>query len=118
MASAPPDSFEFRTRLAPGRADDYVRFHRAIPADLDRAMRAAGVIGWRIHRSGLVLTHVVEARGRERTLALLEADPVNQAWQRQVAPYLDPAPEGTPEQAASSADARGELIWDMTWPTR
>lgn len=112
MTSAPSEIFEFRTHLAAGRERDYERFHRAIPADLDRAMRDAGVVGWRIYRHGGTLTHVVEACDRARMEALLDADPTNREWQRQVAPFLAEAPG----QEASTG--RGALIWDLSWPTR
>jgi L-rhamnose mutarotase len=112
MTSAPTDIFEFCTRLALGRELDYEHFHRAIPADLDRAMRDAGVLGWRIYRNGTTLTHVVEARDRARMQALLDADPTNRAWQTQVAPYLAAKP------AADIPATRGTLIWDFSWPTR
>ena len=112
MTSAPTDIFEFCTRLAPGRELDYERFHRAIPADLDRAMRTAGVLGWRIYRDGTTLTHVVEACDRRRMEALLDADPVNRAWQTQVAPFL------AREPAESIPNTHGTLIWDFSWPTR
>lgn len=127
MATAPPDIFEFCTRLAPGRERDYEFFHRAIPADLDRAMRAAGVLGWRIYRDGSTLTHVVEACDRARMRAALDSDPVNRAWQEQVAPFLaaaqDPPASAAPASAAPAAVApgpaqRGVLIWDLSWPTR
>jgi L-rhamnose mutarotase len=116
MTAPPTETFEFCTRLAAGRELDYERFHRAIPADLDRAMRDAGVAGWRIYRKGTNLTHVVEARDRERMRATLEADPVNRAWQEQVAPFLAPSSRGA--GFAGPAAARGTLIWDMSWPTR
>jgi L-rhamnose mutarotase len=112
MTSAPTDIFEFRTRLTAGRELDYERFHRAIPADLDRAMRNAGVRSWRIYRNGTTLTHVVEARDRVRMQALLDADPTNRAWQREVAPFL------AREPAESILNTRGTLIWDFSWPTR
>ena len=112
MTSAPTDRFEFCTRLAAGRELDYERFHRAIPADLDRAMRDAGVLSWRIYRNGTTLTHVVEARDRRRMEALLDADPTNRAWQTQVTPYL------ACEPAESVLSTRGTLIWDFSWPTR
>ena len=112
MTSAPTDIFEFCTRLAPGRELDYERFHCAIPADLDRAMRDAGVLGWRIYRNGTTLTHVVEARDRAQMQAGLDADPVNRSWQTQVAPYL------APEPAEDIPTTRGTLIWDFSWPTR
>jgi L-rhamnose mutarotase len=113
MTSAPSDIFEFCTYVAPGREEDYERFHRAIPADLDRAMRAAGVLGWRIYRNATRLTHVVEARDRAAMQAQLDGDPVNLRWQQQVAPFLGPG-----DGAAPGATGPGTLIWDMSWPTR
>jgi L-rhamnose mutarotase len=133
MTSAPTETFEFCTHLAAGRERDYEHFHRAIPADLDRAMRDAGVLGWRIYRSGTTLTHVVEACDRARMEAQLSADPTNRAWQRQVAPFLAPTAEDDAAGDDSAADdpagddavaaprrpaTRGELIWDLSWPTR
>jgi len=113
MTSAPTDTFSFPTYLRPGREEDYERFHHAIPADLDRAMRDAGVLNWRIYRNGLTLTHVVEARDEHAMRARLDVDPINRRWQEEVAPFLasadDPAPEATEP---------GRLIWDMSWPTR
>jgi L-rhamnose mutarotase len=106
------DSFEFHTYLAPGMGPAYEEFHRAIPADLDTVMRAAGVLGWRIYRNGETLTHRVDAVDRGRMDRILDADPVNQRWQREVAPFLvqDPATEDDHDP--------GELVWDFSWPTR
>jgi L-rhamnose mutarotase len=119
MARSSMQTFAFTTRLAAGREHDYEQFHRSIPAALHRAMQDAGVVGWRIHRDGTTLTHVVEARDRARMEEQLSADPVNLAWQEQVAPFLVPAALDTPDAADAPppADA-GALIWDFSWPTR
>jgi len=116
MARASMQTFAFTTRLVAGRERAYEQFHRSIPAALHRAMQDAGVVGWRIHRDGATLTHVVEARDRVRMEAQLSADPVNLAWQEQVAPFLASAESGT-VAAPPPADA-GALIWDFSWPTR
>lgn len=89
-----------------------MEFHRAIPKELDAAMRAAGVSSWKIYIRGSVLTHVVEAANRSRLSTELDNDPANIAWQRQVAPYLVAGDE--PEEN----DEVGALIWDLSWPTR
>jgi len=115
MARSSTQTFAFTTHLAEGRERDYEQFHRSIPADLDRAMRDAGVVGWRIHRDGTTLTHFVEALDRARMEAQLSVDPVNLAWQEQVAPFLAPAESGV--ATASPAEA-GAFIWDFSWPTR
>jgi L-rhamnose mutarotase len=110
-----PHSFEFSTRLRPGLGQAYEEFHRAIPADVAGALKAAGVVEWRIYRNRTTLTHEVVAEDQQRMNELLDADPVNERWQRQVAPYLSTEPAPTPP--ADAAD-RGPLIWDFTWPTR
>ncbi|MBB2967947.1 L-rhamnose mutarotase [Leifsonia aquatica] len=105
------ESFEFRTRLAPGMAAPYERFHRAIPAQVHQVMGESGVVSWQIFVRCDVLTHRVVA-DRTALKERLDLHPVNVAWQRQVAPYLIAGEEPTaPEQA-------GALIWDFSWPVR
>ncbi len=116
----PTESFTFTTRLRAGMEGGYERLHRAIPAELDAAMRAAGVLGWQIRRQGKTLTHAVTARDREQMNTILEQDPVNRAWQREVAPFIDAdesASASTPAPATAPAGP-GVLIWDLSWPTR
>ncbi|MFC4245201.1 aldo/keto reductase [Gryllotalpicola reticulitermitis] len=108
--TASTETFVFTTHLRQGRERDYERVHHAIPADLDAAMRAAGVIGWRISRSGLTLTHEVEARSRTEMERRLDADPANVNWQRQVAPFLDPS------ATTNEGGPAGTVIWDFSWP--
>lgn len=108
----PHDSFEFSTRLRPGLGHAYEQFHRAIPSDVAAALTAAGVVEWRIYRNKTTLTHRVVATDRGRMNRQLDADPVNERWQRQVAPYL------TTEPATEQLDDPGTLIWDFSWPTR
>jgi L-rhamnose mutarotase len=106
------EPFEFHTFLAPGQGPAYDDFHRAIPADLDAVMRAAGVIAWRIYRNDLILTHQVVALDRQQMDEILDQDPVNQRWQKEVAPYLVDTP------ATDIGDDPGDLVWDFSWPTR
>jgi L-rhamnose mutarotase len=111
------ESFEFHTFLAPGLGPAYDDFHRAIPAELDAAMRAAGVVGWQIYRNRTTLTHRVVAQDRQRMSLILDRDPVNLRWQQQVAPYLVEAPPtGAPD--TGPPQGVGNLVWDFSWPTR
>jgi L-rhamnose mutarotase len=118
------ESFEFHTFLAPGLGPAYDDFHRAIPAELDAAMRAAGVVGWQIYRNRTTLTHRVVAQDRQRMSRILDRDPVNARWQQQVAPYLAPptgAPGTVPPDTGPPEDVPpdpGNLVWDFSWPTR
>jgi L-rhamnose mutarotase len=110
---APTETFTFTTRLRAGKEHAYERFHRAIPADLDASMRAAGVLGWQIRRHGTTLTHEVTARSRTQMNLILQHDQVNRAWQEEVAPFLDA------DRPAPPLDADpGALVWDFSWPTR
>ena len=116
------ESFEFHTFLAPGLGPAYDDFHRAIPAELDAAMRAAGVVGWQIYRNRTTLTHRVVARNRQQMSRILDRDPVNVRWQQQVAPYLVEAPPtGAPDTGPPDTgppQGVGNLVWDFSWPTR
>ena len=121
MARSSMQTFAFTTRLAAGREREYEQLHRSIPPAQDRAMREAGVVGWRIHRDGTSLTHFVEAWDRALMEARLSVDPANLAWQEQVAPFLSPAPAESGAVGAAdvpSPAAAGVLIWDFSWPTR
>ena len=110
---APMETFTFTTLLRAGKERDYERFHQAIPAELDAAMRAAGVLGWQIRRHGTTLTHTVTAESRAQMNRILEDDSVNRAWQREVAPFLA---SGRPTPPPGTDP--GALIWDLSWPTR
>jgi L-rhamnose mutarotase len=76
------------TRLRPGRELDYERVHAVIPVELDAALRAAGVHGWRIWRDGLDLFHVVECADYRAMRDALRDHPVNVAWQVEMAELL------------------------------
>jgi len=105
------ESFEFRTRLAPGLGQAYALFHRAIPTELRAAMVDSGVVDWQIFLRGDVVTHRVVA-DRSALQEKLDPHPANVAWQRQVAPYL------VADDEPAAADRPGALIWEFSWPTR
>ncbi|WP_066299925.1 L-rhamnose mutarotase [Arthrobacter luteolus] len=77
------------TRLKPGREAEYDAVHARIPANLDAALREAGVSSWRIWRSGLDLFHVVEADDYAAMRRFLASHPANLPWQAQMAELLD-----------------------------
>jgi hypothetical protein len=85
-----------------------MHIYRAIPAGLGRVMRAAGVPGWRICRTGAALTHEPVARSCGETARAFDAAPANLARRRRVAPFLAAGPcDATPDPA-------GDLIWDFS----
>ena len=77
------------TRLKPGREADYEREHAAIPAELDAALREAGVRSWEIWRDGVDLFHLVEVEDYQAMRRALADHPANIPWQAKMAEFLD-----------------------------
>lgn len=97
------------TRVRADRIEDYERAHRAVPAELADAIRAAGVTGWTIWRSGQELFHVIDCADYPAMLAALAQDPVNVAWQARMGELLD-----TPhDYSAAGGDAVLPVVWDL-----
>ena len=95
------------TRLKPGRELNYERIHAEIPDPLDARLRATGVRGWSIWRSGRELFHLVEVEDYAAMRHALADDPVNVAWQGRMAELLEVADD-------YSGDDRGlPLVWHL-----
>lgn len=96
-----------RTRLKPGKETEYEQVHATIPAELDAALRAAGVSSWRIWRDGLDLFHVIEVTDYAEMRHALRDHPANLAWQARMAELLDV------EDDYSGADTGLALVWEL-----
>jgi len=97
------------TRVRGDRIDEYERAHAAVPAELTDAIRAAGVTGWTIWRSGTDLFHVIDCADYAAMLAALHDNPVNAAWQARMAGLLD-----TPhDYSAAGGDAALPVVWQL-----
>lgn len=83
------DRIALHTRLKEGRELDYERIHARVPDALDERLRAAGVVGWSIWRSGRDLFHLVEVADYAAMRHALADDPVNVAWQGRMAELLE-----------------------------
>jgi L-rhamnose mutarotase len=79
------------TRLKPGTEETYEHVHAVIPAELDVALRRAGVASWSIWRDGLDLFHRVEVESFQRMGELLSTDPADIEWQERISLLLDAA---------------------------
>jgi len=97
------------TRVRPDRIAEYQAAHRAVPAELTAAIRAAGARSWTIWRSGTDLFHVIECADYAALLADLSAQPVNTAWQARMAELLDVAHD----YSASGAGAALPVVWEL-----
>ena len=97
------------TRVRATRIEEYERAHAAVPAELTAAIRAAGVTGWTIWRSGTDLFHVIDCADYTAMLTSLAANPVNAIWQAQMAELLD-----TPhDYSAAGGDAMLPVVWQL-----
>jgi L-rhamnose mutarotase len=95
------------TRLKPGKEADYDAQHAAIPSDLDKALREAGVRSWRIWRDGRDLFHLVEVEDYQGMRAFLRDHPANIPWQVQMAELLEV------EDDYSGDDSGLKFVWGL-----
>jgi L-rhamnose mutarotase len=95
------------TRLKAGREADYDRVHASIPPELAERLRAAGVVNWRIWRSGRDLFHEIEVTDYRAMRRALADDPVNLAWQARMAELLEV------EDDYAGEDDGLPLVWSL-----
>jgi L-rhamnose mutarotase len=107
--------------LREGAEAGYDRAHRIVPPELLAMFERVGIRDWVIWRSGRDVFHVLDCDDFERAVAMIAADPANEAWQREMAPYVESMvanPDGTAglalrqvwalrDQAAADADESG-----------
>ena len=97
------------TRIRAGRIEGYERAHAEVPPALAEAIRAAGVTGWTIWRSGTDLFHVIDCADYPAVLASLRDSPVNAAWQARMAELLD-----TPHDYSAAGSGAGlPVVWQL-----
>ncbi|MFG2669238.1 L-rhamnose mutarotase [Streptomyces sp. NBC_00304] len=97
------------TKVRADRIAQYEAAHREVPAELTRAIRAAGATSWTIWRSGTELFHVIECEDYARLLAQLEELPVNVAWQARMDELLDV----THDYSSDGAEAGLPVAWEL-----
>ena len=97
------------TTVRGDRIEEYEQAHAAVPAELTDAIRAAGVTGWTIWRSGTDLFHVIDCADYAAMLAALNADPVNVEWQARMAELL----ESPHDYSAAGGDAALPVVWQL-----
>lgn len=97
------------TKVRADRIAQYEAAHREVPAELTRAIRAAGATSWTIWRSGTELFHVIECEDYARLLAELEELPVNVAWQARMDELLDVSHD----YSSDGAEAGLPVAWEL-----
>jgi L-rhamnose mutarotase len=101
------ETIALHTFLKAGREADYDRIHATIPAELDAALRAAGVHQWRIWRDGRDLFHVVDCDDYKAMRAALRDHPANIPWQARMAELLEV------EDDYSGRDSGMRAVWSL-----
>jgi L-rhamnose mutarotase len=92
------ETIAFRMTLHPGQADEYRRRHDAIWPDLVAALKAAGVVDYRIYLDET--THhlfAVLTRRLDHSMAALPETPVMRRWWAMMADIMDAGPDRAPE---------------------
>jgi L-rhamnose mutarotase len=97
------------TRVRADRIEEYERAHAPVPAELTLAIRAAGVSGWTIWRSGTELFHLIDCADYDAALAFLNQHPVNIAWQARMADLL----ETVHDYSADGGGAVLPQVWQL-----
>lgn len=80
----------FRLRLRPGQIRAYEEAHRRVWPELLQLLKEVGISQYSIFRNGVDLFLYMHVDDFERAWSRLDAHPVNQRWQREMAPLFEP----------------------------
>lgn len=82
----------FRLRIRPEKIADYDEVHRHVWPEMLAALEDAGVSDYYIFRHGQDLFLTLCTEDWNETQRRLDADEVNQRWQKMMMPYWEPVP--------------------------
>ncbi len=88
------ETLAIHTRLKQDRIAEYERVHAVIPAGLDAALRLAGVMQYKIWRSGQDLFHWVQVEDVAAMRVSLANAPADRHWQELINSLLEPVVGG------------------------
>jgi L-rhamnose mutarotase len=80
----------FRLRLRPGTIEEYERAHQHVWPELLAKLKEVGIFDYSIFRRGLDLFLVMKVEDFERAWDILDNDPVNQRWQKEMGRLFEP----------------------------
>jgi L-rhamnose mutarotase len=83
----------FRLRVRPERIAEYEAAHRKVWPELLQLLKEVGISQYSIFRSGTDLFFYMHVDDFERAWRQIDANPVNQRWQAQMAPLFEPLPD-------------------------
>ncbi len=85
--------YAFKLRIRADKIEEYERAHKAVWPELLEKLRAVGISEYSIFRRGQDLVLCLRVDDFEHAWEQLDRDPVNQAWQRAMAPLFEPVPD-------------------------
>ena len=86
----------FRLRLRPGVVEEYEKAHQQVWPELLAKMKEVGISHYSIFRRGLDLFLVMTVEDFERAWKILEDDPANLRWQKEMGHLFDPISDLSP----------------------
>jgi L-rhamnose mutarotase len=76
--------------LKPGAAEGYDKAHREVWPEMLALLKRAGISEYSIFRRGELLVLSMRLEDFDATWDIIEADPVNARWQKEMAQYFEP----------------------------
>jgi L-rhamnose mutarotase len=86
----------FRLRLRPGTIEEYEQAHRHVWPELLEKLRDVGIGDYSIFRRGLDLFLVMKVADFERAWEILDKDPTNLRWQKEMGRLFEPPADLAP----------------------
>ena len=80
----------FQLRLRPGTIEEYEKAHQQVWPELLAKIKEVGISDYSIFRRGLDLFLVMNVKDFERAWKILEEDPANLRWQKEMSRFFDP----------------------------
>jgi L-rhamnose mutarotase len=86
----------FHLRLRPERLQDYDEAHQRVPLELRALLKNVGICRYSIFRRGADLFLYMHVDDFEHAWSVIDTDPVNQRWQRQMSSLFEPTADLQP----------------------
>ncbi len=80
----------FRLRLRPGAIEEYERAHQNVWPELLAKLKEVGISDYSIFRRGLDLFLVMKVGDFEHAWGILDQDPTNLRWQKEMGRLFEP----------------------------
>jgi L-rhamnose mutarotase len=90
--------YAFRLRIRAGAEDEYDRAHQQVWPDLLAKIKEVGISQYSIFRRGQDLFLYMHVEDFDRAWRMLDKDPVNQRWQKEMGRLFEPVPGLRPDE--------------------